>query len=349
MSYTQLSARITDQRLELYNLPLLASGGVEEIMIRCEFCELWDGYGKTAVFYRKGGPVYHAAVYETDITVPWEVMTDPGVVFFGIMGEGENTRTTEVVRLTVEQGAITTATATPKEPTPDIYEQLLAAYGKAEKEYQMMQARVDNMVAARPGGGQHDYEAQDGTVSVEIYSNGAVAEIAYSTINSGKILQPGEYYECTDIVAEFAPLYPVDLFCSNSNLTVSYIQRVTVPGLNQPAQYFPILQIYNASSSPITLNDQHGNGTFALREMQIPELQDARVDVNGNAHDSAGAAIRDQVANASASPEQVQEAVEAYLDEHPVEPVSDEHINSLIDAKMGTTFDEIDTLLGGDS
>lgn len=316
MSYTQLNARITDQRLEVYNLPLLASGGENEVLIRCEFCDMWAGYGKTAVFYRKGGPVYHATVYETDITVPWEVMTDPGIVFFGIMGVAENTRTTEVVRLTVEQGAITTATATPKDPTPDIYMQLLAAYGNAESEHQLMQARIDNMVAARPGEGQHEYEFNDGVVQGTIRSNGVMAKIVYETISGTVVLGAGERYECEALPDEFAPLYSVGLSCSDNNLTVSFIQTGgwSTSGVGWVK---PLIEFYNAGTSSISLDGQHGDGTFTLYAVQIPELQDIRVGVDGTAYDSAGTAVREQVRNATVTTEQIDAAVEGYLAENP--------------------------------
>lgn len=141
MSYTQITAHVVDQTLHLTNLPDLASGGVGNILVKFDFCELWDGYGKTAVFYRNPADVYHITIVDNTAEVPHEVMPDKGYFFFGVMGAADNVRTTEVIRVEYKQGAITAATANHKEPTPDIYQQLLAAYG-------LLEARFNNMITA---------------------------------------------------------------------------------------------------------------------------------------------------------------------------------------------------------
>lgn len=132
MSYTQIRAHVIDQTVQLTNMPKLASGTENVVQIRFDFCSLWDGYGKIAVFYRDQGEVYHIVVAGNVATVPREVLADAGHFYFGVMGVGDNTRTTEVLRVNVTKGAPTKATAEPGDPIPDIYQQLLAAYGAAE-------------------------------------------------------------------------------------------------------------------------------------------------------------------------------------------------------------------------
>jgi lysophospholipase L1-like esterase len=191
MSKTIITAHIIDQAVQLANMPLLASGSENVLQIRCDFCNLWEGYGKTAVFYRDKGKVYHIPLVGDVATVPWEVLTDEGHFYFGIMGVADNTRTTEVVRLNVSEGAITTATAEPEEPTPDIYQQLLSAYGaleaaiaaeaaarkqadateKAERQAEIAteRARINNMTTLQEGSTTGDAELAD--IRVDIYGN----------------------------------------------------------------------------------------------------------------------------------------------------------------------------------
>lgn len=164
---TIITAQVIDQTLRVTNLPKLSSGGVEETQVKVTFCELWSGLGKMAVFYRDKGKVYQVVMVEDACVIPYEVMMQPGKVYFGIVGQqGTTTRTTEVVALTIEQGAIVAAVTV---PLPDVYAQILAAYGsvdaavKAEAstraaEVAVERARIDNLIA---GGTVDDAELLD--------------------------------------------------------------------------------------------------------------------------------------------------------------------------------------------
>ena len=128
MSITVINARIIDQKVQLSNIPLIASGSQGVLQIECDFDDLWTGYQATAVFFReekgKVTDVFHVPVYLGLAEVPPEVLKDEGHFFMGFMGVAENTRTTELIRLEVKRGAITEGVAVP-DPTPDVYTQLL--------------------------------------------------------------------------------------------------------------------------------------------------------------------------------------------------------------------------------
>lgn len=168
MNPTIITARVSDQHLQLVNEALIASGGVDVVQIRFEFCGLWDGCGRTAVFYRDPATVYHVPVINGLVTVPHEMLVDEGSFYFGVMGAANNIRTTEVVKVNVVRGAITAATATPEEPAPDIYEQILAAYGRME---QMIYVGSGNM----PEGSQIqiDPDGDGGILPIEWGGTGA--------------------------------------------------------------------------------------------------------------------------------------------------------------------------------
>lgn len=130
MNYTRIQARVTDQAIQLVNVPLIASGGLNEVRVDFTFCPKWANLGKTAVFYQDPKQAYHALLVDDSAVVPAEVLAKDGLFYFGVFGDGEDqVRTTEVVSMTVVKGAITFKSIEPGEPTPDIYQQLLAAYG----------------------------------------------------------------------------------------------------------------------------------------------------------------------------------------------------------------------------
>lgn len=161
--YTKITAQVYDQTLRVTNIPKLASGGENEVRVEVTFDSLWAGFGKTAVFYRKENQVYHVVMKSDTCVIPREVMAEPGVVHFGILGaSGSTVRTTETVALTVAQGAITAGVS---QPLPDVYKQLLAAEGRNEHDIAVERARLNNILAN--GGTSDDAELLDVRVDAE--------------------------------------------------------------------------------------------------------------------------------------------------------------------------------------
>lgn len=129
---TIIKVRCTDQVLTFENTPVIASGGLEEDFIVFDFCSKWDGFVKTAVFWRNEKEGYHVMLDDGDsCAIPQEVLADEGVIYFGVFGvNGTNTRrTTEALSYRIVKGAITTGTK-PASPAPDIYTQLLNGYAE---------------------------------------------------------------------------------------------------------------------------------------------------------------------------------------------------------------------------
>lgn len=143
MGTTLIKAKITDQILEFTLKPTVASGGVNEDVIEFEFDELWDGFDMVAVFYRSKREVFHQKIVDNRCTVPSEVLRAQGVFYVGVMGVKDNvTRTTNVLRYELEHGAITVGVE-PPEPTPSIYESILASVKSAEQIAQSVRNDAD--------------------------------------------------------------------------------------------------------------------------------------------------------------------------------------------------------------
>lgn len=132
MGKTIIQVACTDQRLTAISSPLVASGGRGEDMVEFDFCPLWDGFEKTAVFYRFPEVAYHAVIVDNKCVIPHEVLRDEGAMYFGVFGAKDDiVRTSEVLRYNISKGAITKGT-TPSDPTPDIYAQILAKLAAIE-------------------------------------------------------------------------------------------------------------------------------------------------------------------------------------------------------------------------
>lgn len=129
-----IKVNCTDQVLAFENTPVIASGGMEENFVQFSFCSQWSGYTRAAVFWRNEAEPYQVLLDADDFcTIPWEVLTTEGLMYFGVFGVNPDNhrRTTEVLSYFVAKGAITENTQ-PSDPTPDIYNQLLAMYAQVQ-------------------------------------------------------------------------------------------------------------------------------------------------------------------------------------------------------------------------
>lgn len=122
-----IQVKCTDQVLKITSAPVLASGGVNEVKVEFDFCEKWDGYLKTALFYRDDGDIYYALLDSNDTcVVPWEVCYSDGTFYFSVFGEkGDVRRTSTTLRYRVKKGVITDILM-PSAPSTEVYDQIIS-------------------------------------------------------------------------------------------------------------------------------------------------------------------------------------------------------------------------------
>ena len=128
-----IKVECVDQTLTITNAPVIASGGLLENDVEFDFCELWTGYVKTAVFYKDKNLVYSAAVgNDNKCSVPHEVTDDEGTMYFGVFGTNEDgvIKTSEIVKYRIVEGAITDDSH-PSDPTPEFWQQCLTKITEA--------------------------------------------------------------------------------------------------------------------------------------------------------------------------------------------------------------------------
>lgn len=168
MAQTIIKMKCTDQALEIIEAPVIASGGFKEDAILFEFCPLWDGFIKTATFYIKKGETYYAEL-DSDNTciIPHEVLEKAGNIFFGVVGVNSDniTRTSEVIKYKIVQGAIS-EDHKPSDPTPDIYEQILARLNSITTGGLIVDSAL-SPTSTNPIQNQTVYEALEGKASTK--------------------------------------------------------------------------------------------------------------------------------------------------------------------------------------
>lgn len=131
---TTIGLVANDQLLQVTVNPNISSGEVNTVGIHVDFSDEWNNFGKNAVFYTSynSRDIYEIVMTNDECIVPSEVMKKSGTLYIGIRGVNNNeVKTTSLVKLKISEGT-PTGNSTEVEPTPDVYQQLLTAYGKTD-------------------------------------------------------------------------------------------------------------------------------------------------------------------------------------------------------------------------
>ncbi len=121
-----LKFKCENQKLKMLTAEDIYSGNINIDAVQFEFSEHWDGFLKTAVFFREGENAIQVLPNSNDLyEIPIEVNQTEGNVYVGVFGiKGEQRLTSEMVCLYLKKGVPTEGVHT--DPTPDIYQQIVA-------------------------------------------------------------------------------------------------------------------------------------------------------------------------------------------------------------------------------
>ena len=103
-----IKVRTIDQNIAFTDLPRIYSGDIGTDSILFDFDEVWSGFIKTAVFYRKPSQPYFQVLKDNECVIPHEVLKDVGKFYVGVIGVLDNkVLTSEVIAYEIGQGAHT--------------------------------------------------------------------------------------------------------------------------------------------------------------------------------------------------------------------------------------------------
>ena len=131
---TTIELVANDQLLQVTVNPTISSGEQNTVEVHVDFSDDWDGFSKSAVFFTSlnKNAIYEIVMTNEKCIVPAEVMEKSCTLFIGIRGvnsENNEVKTTSLVKYKISEG---TPSGIPIDPTPDVYQQLLTAYGKID-------------------------------------------------------------------------------------------------------------------------------------------------------------------------------------------------------------------------
>lgn len=141
-----LELNCNNQTLEWGTDPAEMYAGNRNIdSIKFNFCELWDGFTKTAVFYcEKARQPIHVILDETNTClIPPEMTEINGLIYIGVFGDkDECRRATKLKGLYLKEGI--PKDGMPSEPTPDIYQQIINLCNEAVNTANSVREDADN-------------------------------------------------------------------------------------------------------------------------------------------------------------------------------------------------------------
>lgn len=132
---TTISLVANDQLLSVALNPKLASGDQNSVTLHVDFSTEWDGYARSGVFFTSNDETpYEKVMTNGECTIPAEVLAETGVLFIGVRGvnaDNNAVKTSSLVKYKISEGA-PAGEGTEVEPTANVYQQLLTAYGKTD-------------------------------------------------------------------------------------------------------------------------------------------------------------------------------------------------------------------------
>lgn len=273
---TTIYVRALDQVLEATISPRIASGNRETVLLRVEFSEHWDGFAKSAVFYTSKNPVPYSRPLSVNglCTIPAEVLADECRLFISLQGVNSSTgaiKATLPVKYKVDPGAPPLVIS---DPTPDVYQELLTAYGNTvamvnalslanEQAIAVERARIDVQLALEDGSTTGDAELQD--MRVDEY--GKTHESAGTAVREA-LKKKAEKTEINRFLRN-------DVF---SELDIAF-EIGDVFGNYQGGKWT------NYTSEPFTL--AAGDYTLIVPKLDIPAMGNACLEYEGGVTDAA--------------------------------------------------------------
>jgi hypothetical protein len=149
---TVIRLATNDQKLTVALGPKLASGDKNSVYLHTIFSSHWNGFVKSAVFFTSWDKtVYEVLLDNNECVIPREVLELSGDLYIGVRGVDPDTyavKTSTLVKYKIEKGA-PVGDAASVEPTPDVYQQILAKLNGI-KDLENVGEVVANYLVAHP-------------------------------------------------------------------------------------------------------------------------------------------------------------------------------------------------------
>lgn len=161
---------------ESVSCPLITSGSVDTVSVQFEFDEAWNGFVKRAIF-ASSSTIIQKLLDESGLCeVPWEVLTHPGDISIGVVGQNDMEIIPSVkTTIRISEGTDTSGDAS-KTPSSDIYDQMI----QIMKQTLETASALHNAAAAGEFDGKDGQDGKDGYAPKRGVDYFTDADIAYA-------------------------------------------------------------------------------------------------------------------------------------------------------------------------
>ena len=296
--------------------PALASGDVETVKMITAFDRSWDGYAKSAVFYRKDDTtVYEVMLQEDDsCVVPHEVLCDHGTLIIGVRGvNDEAVYTSTVAAYKIEKGA-PEGSAESLPPSANIYQQILTAYAtlntKLNQEEAARSAADSTEAAARSAADAAEEAARKAEIAVERTRIDNITSLGQSSVIEvqKKYNTTGDTTPLTFTLENDGKCVVIIYYFKSAPNTVTYTSNVLVNSQSvftktldgDAGTYLEEVEFDGHAGDVVNITRDNVNVSinsvlYVTKEAIDTELADIRVGVDGTIYPCAGDAVRGQV------------------------------------------------------
>jgi hypothetical protein len=179
-----ISLKVSKNTLTILNKDPITTKNSKYLYAQFSFDMDWVNMAKTAIFYQKPNNVKQVILTNNGCLIPWEALELAGNLYIGIYGTQGTTRiTTNVVSIMCQEGSFRKGTP-PREPTKDVYAQLLEALADTKDIADSVRADADaGLFNGKDGAsGVLPEGGTDGDVLVRAIGqpNGGIWEAPYS-------------------------------------------------------------------------------------------------------------------------------------------------------------------------
>ena len=124
-----MKLEVSGSRVNVVEDETLVAGEIKVHVAEFDFGDSWDEYAVKLAVFKNDDVTVEMVIKDGTCVIPWEALASPGELYIGVHGESADKRrpTLWSEAVTVNEG--TGEADASREPTPDVWQQLLAAIG----------------------------------------------------------------------------------------------------------------------------------------------------------------------------------------------------------------------------